>query len=228
MSEPTADAITTDGLARRKLKRPDSRRIDGFQVVARRSALREIQEHAATRLDVEVCGVLAGELFRDVSGPYLLIAAAVPGHAAAQHGASVTFTAETWQGLTEKMDRDHPDLKVCGWYHTHPDFGVFLSDADVFIHRNFFDLPWQPAIVCDPVRGDLGSFVWRGGELVREPMIVEEERGGHKWTVHHRAERLAGAGRGLRFWLAAALLLVVAGAVGGLAWVVSQGIRPGF
>ena len=53
---------------------------------------------------------------------------------------------------------------MIGWYHTHPGFGIFLSDMDVFICDNFFNLPWQVAFVYDPLGGDEGNFVWRAGQ----------------------------------------------------------------
>ncbi|MEM8874877.1 MAG: Mov34/MPN/PAD-1 family protein [Planctomycetota bacterium] len=176
-----AASVISTSLPRRLIKRADGQRKHGFQVVIRRGAHDAMLKHANSRTDVEVCGVLAGNLYRDHFGPYLLISAAIPGHAASQRGASVTFTAETWTSVMEKMESDHADRKMAGWYHTHPDFGVFLSDADVFIHRNFFDLPWQPAIVVDPVRQEIGNFVWRGGNPEREPWIIEEENATTNW-----------------------------------------------
>jgi hypothetical protein len=50
-----------------------------------------------------------------------------------------------------------------GWYHTHPDYGIFLSGQDLFIHRNFFDQPLQVAYVVDPIRQTRGFFQWRDG-----------------------------------------------------------------
>ena len=58
-----------------------------------------------------------------------------------------------------------PDLDIVGWYHTHPDFGIFLSSHDLFIHRNFFDQPLQVAYVVDPIRQTRGFFRWRDGGL---------------------------------------------------------------
>lgn len=47
-----------------------------------------------------------------------------------------------------------------GWYHSHPGFGLFLSDYDAFIQQNFFGAPGQVALVVDPVEGCLGWFQW--------------------------------------------------------------------
>ncbi len=160
----------------RPLTHPTSAdRADRFQVVFRQSALDAIHLHGQTRTDVELCGVLLGTGCRDAHGPYLLVEHAIAGTPASSRSTNVTFTADTWQHIQTVMDRDHPDKKMIGWYHTHPGFGIFLSDMDVFICDNFFNLPWQVAFVYDPVGGDEGNFVWRGGKPVREPMLLEDD-----------------------------------------------------
>lgn len=79
---------------------------------------------------------------------------------------SLTFTHETWAAMTRQVDQQFPGQLVLGWQHTHPDFGVFLSGYDLFIHRNFFREPWQIALVVDPQRCEFGFFQWRGTEIV--------------------------------------------------------------
>ncbi len=150
-------------------------RADHFQVVYRQSALDAIHLHGQTRTDVEVCGVLIGTGCRDAHGPYLLVEHAIAGSHASSRQTNVTFTADTWQHIQTIMDRDHADKKMVGWYHTHPGFGIFLSGMDTFICDNFFNLPWQVAFVYDPVGGDEGNFVWRGGVTTREPVLLEDD-----------------------------------------------------
>src|SRR5690554_3510433 len=38
---------------------------------------------------------------------------------------------------------------IVGWAHTHPGFGVFLSDFDKEQHQRYFPSPWQIAYVMD-------------------------------------------------------------------------------
>jgi hypothetical protein len=47
---------------------------------------------------------------------------------------------------------------LVGWYHSHPNFGVFLSDHDQFIQKNFFKENGKITIVIDPIRGKKGWF----------------------------------------------------------------------
>ena len=63
--------------------------------------------------------------------------------------ATPIFTQETWTRIHEEKDARYPDHKIVGWYHSHPGFGVFLSDHDLFIHKNFFSQPGQLAWVFD-------------------------------------------------------------------------------
>ena len=79
--------------------------------------------------------------------------------------ASFTYTHDSWEEITRERDRLHPDLDIVGWYHTHPDFGIFLSSHDLFIHRHFFAQPLQVAYVVDPIRQTRGFFRWRDGGL---------------------------------------------------------------
>ncbi len=50
------------------------------------------------------------------------------------------------------------DLRIVGWYHTHPGFGVFMSGTDQATQRQVFGMPWQVAVVYDPLNGEYGLF----------------------------------------------------------------------
>ena len=78
------------------------------------------------------------------------------------HGASVTYTPESWRYLNDKLAERYPDESavMVGWYHTHPGFGIFLSGMDLFIHQNFFTQKWHVAMVLDPRARQSGFFCW--------------------------------------------------------------------
>ena len=122
-----------------------------------------ILKHAQESKDIELCGVLVGEVLKDERGPFVSITHSIRGEKAEHHAAQVTFTQDTWAHIHRVMDSAHAARTIVGWYHTHPGFGIFLSEMDVFIHRHFFNLPWQVAFVVDPIAGDEGLFVWRAG-----------------------------------------------------------------
>jgi hypothetical protein len=88
----------------------------------------------------------------------------IRGDAAANKFAEVTFTHETWARINQQMDSRFAHLAIVGWYHSHPSFGIFLSDRDRFIQEHFFSGPGQVAYVVDPVRKTQGMFLWRDGK----------------------------------------------------------------
>ena len=148
-----------------------------FQVIFRQSVLDQIHRHGKAHTQVEVCGVLVGDIFHDDQGPYAYVQAAIQGNDAVNKQTQVTITSQTWSRIHETLEKEHPDKRIVGWYHTHPGFGIFLSGMDLFIQDNFFNEPWQVAFVHDPLGGDEGVFVWRDGTATREPHLIEDDTG---------------------------------------------------
>jgi proteasome lid subunit RPN8/RPN11 len=162
-------------LPRRELIKLNGLRSLSFQVVIRQSALNRVHVHGDSSPRAEVCGVLVGDVYHDETGPFLLVEHIIEGQAATGSAGQVTFTAETWQHIQVFMDRQYPDLRIVGWYHTHPGHGIFLSEMDVFLHESFFGLPWQAALVYDPRSGDEGVFSAHEGEAHRLDFLVESD-----------------------------------------------------
>jgi proteasome lid subunit RPN8/RPN11 len=145
------------------------------RIVIARSVLLEIEAHGKSLPHVEVCGLMVGNVYQDDGGPYIHIEKMIRGEHADSQVAQVTFKPETWQHLYATLDRDYPTLRILGWYHTHPRFGIFLSEADLFIHHNFFSTPEQIALVYDPHSGEKGVFVWREGRATLGDCLIEED-----------------------------------------------------
>lgn len=143
-----------------------------FHVVFARDVIDDIRAHGRSSPEVEVCGVLVGNAYDDDNGAGCYIAANIRGNGAEGRNAQVTFTSDTWAHINTMMDNRYADERIVGWYHTHPGFGIFLSEMDLFIHRNFFAEPWQIAYVDDPKGDDRGVFVWENGEPVRRPLQI--------------------------------------------------------
>ena len=144
-------------------------------VVVDGEVLRQIRQHARSCSKTEVCGVLIGSEDKNS----LTIEACISGANAAQAGTHVTFTQDTWAHIYQTKDAKYPDHRIVGWYHSHPGFGVFLSDHDTFIHKNFFSSPLQVAWVYDPHSDEEGCFGWAGQRLERLSEIeVVDHKGG--------------------------------------------------
>lgn len=133
--------------------------------------VQHIHRHARSHMSAEVCGVLIGEAVEETT----VIEAAIEGAGASQGGAHVTFTQDTWEHIYLVKDRDFPEKRIVGWYHSHPGFGIFLSQQDLFIHENFFSAPTQVAWVYDPHSDEEGCFGWIDGKVkrLREVRVLE-------------------------------------------------------
>jgi proteasome lid subunit RPN8/RPN11 len=150
--------------------------------------VRLIRQHARSSGKTEVCGVLIGQ-DRDQR---VEVAACIEGQNADEAGAHVTFTQDTWEHIYAVKDKKYPDERIVGWYHSHPGFGIFLSDHDTFIHKNFFSSPGQVAWVFDPHSDEEGCFGWVGGRIERLTRIaVVDRRGGEPAEASGKPEPVA-------------------------------------
>ena len=149
---------------------------------------RGVAEHAAADTSVEICGVLVGEWRKDSEGPYAVVTNHIQCEGATSKFAEVTFTHESWAQINREMDSRYSEQRIIGWYHSHPDFGIFLSDRDCFIQENFFSGPGQIAYVVDPVRRLEGVFDWRAGK----PEPVSHYWGGDRIVSVQASEQPAG------------------------------------
>jgi proteasome lid subunit RPN8/RPN11 len=135
----------------------------GPAVVMEAEVARRIRQHGRSSMKAEVCGVLIGR----EEGNSTFVDACIAGDNAAQGGAHVTFTQDTWEHIYAVKDEKYPDDRIVGWYHSHPGFGVFLSDHDEFIQQNFFSSPRQVAWVYDPHSDEEGCFGWENKRIAK-------------------------------------------------------------
>ena len=133
-------------------------------ILMNEECLRGMQTHANSSMNREVAGVLVGpHPEKQPDGRYIVH---ITDYIIAKHtkmqGASVTYTPESWRYVNDVMMSRYPEEEavIIGWYHTHPGFGIFLSNMDLFIHHNFFTQKWHIAFVLDPVGQRSGFFTW--------------------------------------------------------------------
>lgn len=131
------------------------------KVLMEAEVARQVRQHSRTSMKTEVCGVLIGK----EEGRVTIVEACIAGANATQGGAHVTFTQDTWEHIYQIKDEKYPNDRIVGWYHSHPGFGVFLSDHDLFIHEHFFSSPQQIAWVYDPHNDEEGCFGWHDGKI---------------------------------------------------------------
>jgi len=149
-------------------------------VVICQSVLDAIHAHGNAYRSVEVCGVFVGDV-REVNGKQVTYTTAIiEGEGATHQAGAVTFTADTWTHIQQTMDDKYEGQRIVGWYHTHPNFGIFLSEMDLFIQEHFFNLDWQIAFVYDPVRLEDGLFTWQDGKTLPSEFEVDDDTAGAK------------------------------------------------
>lgn len=138
-----------------------------FRIHVSQDAFDRITTRGGADTSREVGGVLVGRACRDAGGAYVRVEATIDALHAEEKGTELTFTHATWDYVHKELEQKHRGASIVGWYHTHPGFGIFLSDRDEFIHRSFFNLAFQVALVFDPLSREHGVFAWRDNEPVR-------------------------------------------------------------
>lgn len=103
---------------------------------------------------VEVIGLLAGRL--DDDDKKLHVEDAYP----MGHGNAVYAEIKDYKNFVKAyQDLRTQGLFVCGWYHSHPSYGLFLSDEDMGTQQRYQKL-WNSsiALVIDPYQIDGTNF----------------------------------------------------------------------
>ena len=126
------------------------------------SCLKSMEKHAANDILREQAGILCGHAYVDGGQLYVNITAALPVDTVSD-SAHFAFHETSWQAIWNRLD---DNSTILGWYHTHPGMGVFLSATDLRTQKLHFSLPWQIAIVIDPVSGQSGVFAGSEGQRV--------------------------------------------------------------
>ena len=138
-------------------------REDDIPIYVDLDVMLDMEAHALSDTNVELGGVMLGGQFEDADGrPFVVVSDSLRATHYESTRGSFKFTHDTWSEISRQRDEFPDDLGMVGWYHTHPDWGVFLSGMDMFICDNFFNRPLDLALVIDPCRDDRGMFQWTG------------------------------------------------------------------
>ena len=140
--------------------------MNSLHVFIEEKALFGIDEFLKSDTQIELGGVLTGNAYTNAFGSDFIL---IKNFIIAKHSNStlsrLTFTHETWEFINNKIEKDHPEQKILGWFHSHPGHSVFLSGYDLFIQENFFNLPYMIAYVFDPIINDKGFFYWENEKI---------------------------------------------------------------
>ena len=135
--------------------------VPAVSVFVTQAAYWRFNAHAQSDLQNEVGGWLIGKwrLDKQSGEQFVVIETILPALYTQQGSAYLTFTQESQVALHNHIQTYYPDKELVGWFHTHPRMGVFLSEYDNFLHRNFFPELWQVALVIEPYGGTGGFFI---------------------------------------------------------------------
>ncbi|MFX0007543.1 MAG: hypothetical protein ACFFA7_16535 [Promethearchaeota archaeon] len=57
-----------------------------------------------------------------------------------------------------KKIKNNENLRIVGWWHSHPNLGCFLSPTDLVTQKYFFPEENQVALVVDPIQNEFEFF----------------------------------------------------------------------
>lgn len=116
-------------------------------------------------------GLLLGNVFRDPERmiTFAIVEKALAGLSATGSMAYLSIGHATWNEMLDEadlyLDDQEYQLRIIGWYHTHPmTLQVFMSGTDMNTQRTFFPNYWQFAVVLNPHRQLWRSFL--GGDAL--------------------------------------------------------------
>ena len=114
----------------------------------------------------EVGGILVGynrqtsRLFRKHC--QLTVTDVIPVESRDSSSSHISFGQNAWFRVQEEISATYFSERKCrlGWFHTHPNQGIFFSDQDREAHAAF-KKAFEFALVVDPRTMDAGLFYWR-------------------------------------------------------------------
>lgn len=134
---------------------------DDVKVYIRQDVYKALEKFASSDTSKELGSILVGDYSEQMGKINVVISGYIEAKYTDASAATLTFTHETWDYIHKQHEKQYPDKKIIGWQHTHPNYGIFLSNYDLFIQNNFFNLPFQVAYVIDPVQNLRGFFQWK-------------------------------------------------------------------
>lgn len=138
---------------------------DDVKVYIKQDVYKALEKLAASDTSKELGSIILGEYCQEHGKTHVIISQYIEAKYTDASASTLTFTHETWDYVHSEHEKRYPDKKIIGWQHTHPNYGIFLSNYDMFIQENFFNLPFQVAYVIDPIQNLRGFFQWKNGRV---------------------------------------------------------------
>ena len=138
---------------------------DDVKIYIHQSVVSALEEFARSDTKNELGSILLGTYSNALGQTAVIITEFIEAKYTDASASTLTFTHETWDYVHKVQGEKYPELRIVGWQHTHPGYGIFLSNYDMFIQENFFNLPFQIAYVIDPIQNIRGFFCWKNDHV---------------------------------------------------------------
>ncbi len=161
---------------------------DSVRVYIKQDVYKKIEKFAKEEMSKEVGSILIGEYVDEKDRKTVIISDYIEAKYTDASASTLTFTHETWDYIYKEKDKKYPDKKIVGWQHTHPGYGIFLSNYDIFIQENFFNLPWQVAYVVDPIADTRGFFEWKNDKVSKMSGFYVYDEVGREIKISEKAK----------------------------------------
>ncbi len=134
-----------------------------FPVYIYESILAQIKEFSKNS-EKEIFGYLIGNILKWKETIYIIIKdqifikGAVHSHQFSTSQIEGTAGEYEKQFQNSKINEKDDNLRIVGWWHSHPGIGCFLSMTDLDTQEFFFPETYQVALVVDPIRDEFKFF----------------------------------------------------------------------
>ena len=142
---PRRDAVSYSGTTSRR---------QVFRISVSKEVMSKVMDHAKNAPDEEVIGLLIGRMDDQV----LIVENAVSGETV-RDKVSVIMPGESLAKIADDIVNKKVGGNIVGWYHSHPGYGVFMSEVDKDTQYKLHQFsPYVVALVLDPSTGEFKFF----------------------------------------------------------------------
>lgn len=161
------EILTNKDLLPQNILQIGSRDDEDKTIYIYQSVYKEIHDFTKDKTENESGGVLVGNVVDAFGKTNIIIKGFIEAKFCEATPTTLKFTHETWDYINDIREEQFENQVILGWIHTHPNFGIFLSEYDKFIHQNFFNEEFQTAYVVDPIQHIEGFYIWVNGNITK-------------------------------------------------------------
>jgi proteasome lid subunit RPN8/RPN11 len=133
---------------------------------------RAIYSHLS-KLPIEMGGLLTGNVFESNSCKNTFLVR-VENYVPAEEFHGTAISLEMSSSVWERARINSRGEFVVGWYHSHPNLGVFFSDTDRLTQKQFFYHRHSLGLVVDPIRKEERWFIGAASSYIPNINVITE------------------------------------------------------